>query len=313
MTPNKVKAARPQDIDPEVELAAIRKKLQHPTREDIKYWLDLGNPYLNRVMGSEAMGMPYGKQFEMSGWESHGKTAILYEIAGLAQKDGAQVGIWDLEDSTDDEWMTKRGVDTAKVMKFKPLVGLFKGENKKRPITAEEQAEEIELWMDRCYERSPSGRIFLGVDSIAGMMTKEEEAKGISEQNMRTKVSVPQFLGYLQKRWQKRCSNYNAIILWINQLRIAPGAWGNPEYTPGGNSMRFWATVRVKVRRIMSEKGRIRKQGKVIGFKGTIQNYKNKAGEDSHEGAVIGFKLLQDGRSKYVSANEVKPDKFAEE
>lgn len=303
---------RPSELTPEAELALIRKKLRHPTREEIKYWLDTGSSELNRVMGSEEWGLPYGKMYEISGWESHGKSALLYYLAAKAQQDGAQCGIWDLENSMDADWMTKRGMDPKKVLPFKPIVGYFGTEKVKRPITAEEQCEEIELWMDRCYERNPNGRIFLGVDSIAGMMTAEEEAHGISEQNMRTKVSVATFLSYLMKRWQKRAASYNGMIVWVNQIRVAPGKWGNPEYTPGGNATRFFCAVRVKVRR-MGAAGRILKGGKCIGFKGVIQNWKNKAGEDSREGAQIGFKQLFDGRSKYVPLSEVKPEKEKED
>ncbi len=293
-------------LSPEEELALIRNKLKHPTREEIKYWLDTGSPKLNAVFGSETLGLPYGKQYEVSGWESHGKTSQVYGIAAAAQQDGAQVGVWDLEDSSDESWMMKRGLDYSKIVIFKPLVGYFGGEKLKRMITAEEQCEEIELWMDRCYERNRNGRIFLAVDSIAAMMTKEEEAHGIADQNMRTKVSVATFLTFLLKRWQKRASNYNAMIFWINQIRVAPGKWGNPEYTPGGNALRFFCASRCKVRRVS---GKILKTGKTIGFKGVISNWKNKTGEESREGLSTGFKQYFDGRVKYVDVEEVKPQK----
>lgn len=292
-------------------MALIRKALRHPMQEELRYWLDTGSKELNRVIGSEEMGLAYGKQYEISGWESHGKTALMYFLLGMAQRDGASCGIWALEDTVDDVWMALRGVEHPEnVIRFEPVVGFFKEEKMKRPITAEEQCEEIELWMDRCYRRKQNGRIFLGVDSIASMMTEEEESHGIADQNMRTRVSVPQFLGFLMKRWRKRASAYNAMIVWINQVRISPGVrFGNPEYTPGGNAPRFYCASRIKLRRFSGDKGRIKKNGNVIGFKGSILNWKNKVGENSREGAQIGFKQLYDGRSKYVPLREVKPEK----
>jgi RecA/RadA recombinase len=303
---------RPQVNSPEAELALIRKALKHPTTEDLKYWLDTGNPLLNKVLGSEEMGLAYGKQYEIAGWESHGKSALLYYLISRAELDGSQIGIWPLEPLADDSWLKKRGIQhPERIIKFEPVVGYFKGEKKKRPITAEEQCDEIEMWMDNCYEKNPDGRIFLGVDSIAGMMTEEEETKRVSEQNMRTKVSVASFLSHLTKRWQKRVTAYNGMLVWVNQIRVAPGKWGNPEYTMGGNAMRYACASRVRVKR-MGKAGRILKNGKCIGFKGTIQNWKNKVGDDSREGTQIGFKQLFDGRSKYVPISEVKPEQDEE-
>lgn len=303
---SKGQKATPLQLTPEEELALIREKLKHPTREEIKYWLDTGDNRLNSVIGSEAHGFPYGKQLEIAGWESHGKTSLLYELIAAGQKDGAKAAIWDLEDSSDEAWMTARGVDYSKVVLFKPMVGKFGGEQKKRMITAEEQCEEIEMWMDMNYARNKEGRMIIGVDSVAAIMTEEEEAHGITEQNMRTKVSIASFLTFLLKRWQKRASNYNALIIWVNQLRHAPGKWGNPEYTPGGNAMRFYCASRIKVRRVS---GKILKAGEQVGFKGIIQNWKNKAGEGSKEGLVTGFKQYYDGRLKYVDVEDVKQKK----
>lgn len=298
---------RAQTLSPEDELAEIRETLKHPVREDdTRYWLDTGEPRLNEALGSKDRGLPYGKQYEWAGWESHGKTSQSYGVLAAGQRDGAKCAIWDLEDSSDEDWMEKRGLDYSKIVIFRPIVGRFGKEPKKRPMTAEEQAEEIELWMDRSHERNPEGRIILLVDSIAAMVPKEEEEKSISQQNMRTKVSTATFMSFLMRRWQKRISSYNAQIHWINQIRVAPGKWGNPEYTTGGNAIRFYCSVRVKVRKTS---GKILKAGKPIGFKGLIINYKNKAGEASREGFVTGFKQYYDGRVVYVPEEDVRAKK----
>ena len=301
----KKKMAR-SPLTAEAELALIKKRLQHPTRESIDYWLDTGSKLLNSVFGSELKGIPYGKIIEVAGYESHGKTALMYEVAGLAQRDGAAVGIWDMELAWDPSWARKRGLDPDKVVVFQPVIGFFGTEKQKRMITAEEQCEEIELWMKRAYERNANGRLFLGIDSIAAMVPSEAEEAGLS-QNMRTRVSVASFLTWLLPRWQQRASNYNAMMFLVNQIRVAPGRYGNPEYTPGGNAIRFFCAIRAKMRR---KGGPILKEGRSLGFKGVVQNYKNKAGEGSKEHAKIGFKLYYDGHSKYVPESEIKSIKL---
>lgn len=297
------KTKEKKESTPEQELALIRKKLKHPTREDTRYWLDTGNPKLNSVLGSEEKGLPYGKMFEVSGWESHGKTALMYEVAGYAQRDGATVAIWDLENTWDPLWARQRGLDPDKVMVFSPVMGVFGNEKQKRMITAEEQCQEIEMWMQLKNEANPDGRMFLGVDSVAAISPKDEEEAGL-EQNMRTKVSIASLLSWLLKRWQNLALNYNAMIFLLNQIRLSPGVrFGNPEYSPGGNALRFYCAIRAKVHR---KSGKLLKNGKSVGFKGTITNRKNKSGEASREGIKIGFKFFFTGRSKYVDESEVK-------
>lgn len=294
-------------LTPEDELELIQKALGHPSKADVDYWLDTGSPLLNAVIGSPSRGIPYGKIIEISGFESHGKTALAYWLAGLAQRDGASVALWDLEAAWDPDWAKKRGLDPSKVIVFKPVLGLFGTEKKKRLITAEEQAEQIEMWWAMKEKESPNGRMILIVDSLAALDTSEALEKSVTEQNMRTKGSVAAFLSWFLKRWAKLALNYNVIMLLINQVRVAPGVrYGNPEYTPGGNAIRFYSSVRVKMRR---KGGKILKNGKDIGFKGIISNWKNKAGEGSIEHLKCGFKLLYDGRSKFVPEKEIQPDK----
>lgn len=92
-------------------LAQIRESLSHVTLEwKPRVWLDTGIPDLNRVIGHKLRGIPYGRIIEMSGLESHGKTALVMALAALAQRDGALV-IWaDLENSFDYDWAIQRGI-----------------------------------------------------------------------------------------------------------------------------------------------------------------------------------------------------------
>jgi recombination protein RecA len=227
------------------------------------------------------------------------------KIAGIAQRDGAKV-IWvDLEDSWDPEWALALGLNPDDVYLFKPQIGTFGKETEERQHTAEELLMEVEELIKRLGRKNPGGRIFCCIDSIAAMLTEEEAAAGIQEQNMRTKVSLASFLSQLLRRWVAFVANYNVMMMFINQLRVAPGAWGNPEYTPGGNAVRLYAAVRVRMRR---KSKKILKGGEQIGIKGTMSNWKNKAGAGSREGLRIGYKLYFVGKIKYIDAEDVKTE-----
>jgi RecA/RadA recombinase len=92
-------------------LAQVRKALKHMTMDWApSIWMDTGIPDLNCVIGHKTRGMPYGRILEMSGWESHGKTAITLSLCALAQRDNALI-IWgDLENSWEDDWAKQRGM-----------------------------------------------------------------------------------------------------------------------------------------------------------------------------------------------------------
>lgn len=300
----KTQTTKTRPLSPEAELSLIKKKLKHFTTEKtVRYWLDTGSPLLNSMFGSEDKGIPYGKMFELSGFESQGKTALMMKLAGMAQRDGAKIGWVDLEMSWDPEWARALGLIPEEVYLFKPEIGTFGKETEERQHTAEELLEEVELWIRRRGSENPDGRIFCCMDSIAAMLTEEEAAGGIQDQNMRTKVSLATFLSQLLRRWVALVSNYNVMMMFINQLRVAPGAWGNPEYTPGGNAVKLYSSVRVRMRR---KSKKILKGGQPIGIKGVMSNWKNKAGAGSREGLSIGYKLYFVGKIKYVEAEEVK-------
>jgi recombination protein RecA len=313
-------------LSPEGELALIRKKLKHFTLErQVRYWLDTGSSRLNGILGSKEKGLPYGKMYEIAGFESQGKTALMKKLAGIAQKDGAKVAWVGLEDSYDPDWAVNLGLNPEEVYLFEPqIVGTMddeddeekpsKAKEKKRKKlqkagrlqTAEELLEEVEEWMRQQHMKNPNGRLFVAVDSIAAMLTEEEAAAGIQDQNMRTKVSLASFLSRFLRRWVAMVSMYNAMVLFANQLRINPGQmFGNPEYTVGGNAVRLYSAVRIRMRR----KGKkILKGGNEIGIKGTMTNWKNKAGGGSREGGQIGYKLYFDGKIKYVDVDDIKTE-----
>lgn len=292
----------------------IRQKMKHFTlTKGVDQWLDTGQRRLHKVLGSKHKGIPYGRIFEIYGKESNGKTALAMEIAGLAQRDGADYAHVDLENCWDDQWARNRGVEVVRsedgeeVLKpalFKPYVGMFGGERRKpQLISAEALLDEVETWM---YDVSrTNNKIVVLIDSVTALLAEKEASGGLTEQNMSTRTGgLPQFMGQLLRRWVGLAGTYNAMIIFINQTRTAPVRFGNPEYTPGGNALKFYASVRIK----MTRKARMRNGKKIIGIKGMIANIKNKAGGGSVEGEEAGYKIFFSKPTKFLSEEDMKEE-----
>jgi recombination protein RecA len=272
------------------EMQAIQKKMGYLTYElQPREWLDTGSKRLNATLGSEERGLAYGKMYEIYGPESNGKTLLALLLAGLAQADGAEVAWVDFENSLDQPWAEGQGVEWERLFHFYPKLIQMSKKEKPRLQTAEELCDEVELWMER---RNAKGhrKLFIAVDSVTAMLVEEEGAAGNTEQNMRTKVALASFLSRLCRRWVALSLAYGAMMIFINQIRLSPGAWGNPETTPGGKALKFYCSIRATVRRVKG--GRLLQKGRMIGLKGIISNKKNKAGEGSLEGNECGFKAM---------------------
>jgi recombination protein RecA len=320
------KTLRRSAQNPEAEMQAIQKKLGYLTLElQPREWLDTGSRLLNATLGSEEKGIAYGKMIELFGPESNGKTLLALLLAGLAQADEAELAWVDFENSLDKPWAESQGVELDRLYHFFPKLikrareepeGETAGAKKKRLKrdkggkprlqTAEELCDEVELWMER---RHAAGvrKMMVVIDSVTAMLVEEEAVAGNTGQNMRTNAALPSFLSKLLRRWVALSQVYSTAIVFINQLRTAPGKWGNPEVTPGGKALKFYCSIRASVRRVKG--GRLLQKGRMIGLKGIIANFKNKAGEGSLEGWSCGFKALflrNDWR--FLSAAKLKKD-----
>lgn len=275
---------------PASELASIQTKLGYYNANlTVKHWLDTGSSRLNGTLGSLEKGLAYGKMIELFGKPSQGKTLLALLLLAMAQADGAECGWMDFENSWDDEWSRKHDIDPEKVTVFRPELVQDKASSEPRLKTAQELCAEVEAWMKIKHKKNPEGKIYIGLDSITGMLVEDEAEAGLMDQNMRTKVSLATYLSGMLRRWCALCLVYNAMVVFINQTRTSPGIrFGNPEYTTGGNALPFYCSVRAKVRRVKN--GRLMAKGRVIGLKGVIQNFKNKAGAGSVENESCGFK-----------------------
>ncbi len=188
-------------------------------------------------------GFPLGRIVELYGKESSGKTLISLKTISEAQKQGLDCLFVDCENSFDEEFARLHGIDTDKLV-----------------VTRISEGEKV---FDLLAEVLRDGKIkVIVVDSVAALIpTKElEDSAG--------QVLMAPVARLMAKGLRKINSlNKETLIIFVNQLRENPGAYGNPNYTPGGNSLPYYASIRVEVRAgepIMEDKVQV---GHVIKFK----------------------------------------------
>lgn len=268
----------------------IQRLLKLSTFEpEHRYWLDTGSPDMNAALGSRNYGLPYGKMYEIRGKNHGGKTALCTYLAGLAQKDGAGVGYIDAEDSRDETWATKLGLDYKQVVKVYPKL-IYDSKNKPpRLESAEELFTEAETGMELMRSRGFKKQYWF-LDSVANLRPMMVIQKGPTGQNARTKVELPQFLSLNLPKWTGLAANYNAMIMLINQIRTNPmQMFGSPDYSPGGNAFQHTCSIRADVRRVKS--GKLRKGNVTVGICGLVTNFKNKAGKGSVQDHSCAFAI----------------------
>lgn len=290
--------------------AQVEKRLKLSLFEpENHFWLDLGSPYINSVFGSSKMGLPYGKVVELSGLEHCGKTLVSTFILGAGQRDGAAAGMIDLEESRDEKWATKLGVDwPALTMFYTKLVKQKTGPPKL--LSVESICAQAEEAMYLLNKRGAEKQVWF-LDSIAMMNTEEQIEVGAEGATMHSRLSRATMLSSLLPRWAGIAANYNALILVSNHLHMKVGGkvFGDPYETSGGRALRHVCSVRVRGRRLKG--GRMLQGKKVIGLIGGLKNIKNKAGEGSVEGAECGFKVRWDKAKadvKFMSIKELNDE-----
>lgn len=313
----------------------IGKMLGYSTfQPDQRYWLNTGNADLNATLGSRKLGLPYGKIYELSGEEHGGKTTLATILAGLAQKDGAAIGYIDLEDSRDEGWASRLGLDLKKVVQVYPKLvtpGTRKKKKKKaafgpkddeehdkpqatkvvgpRLQSGEDMFAEAEAGMALLHKHGYKKQFWF-LDSIANIQTEMVLDAGVGGQNMRTKLDRAVFLSQTLPTWAGLAANYNATIFLLNQLRDKQGVvWGKKTYSTGGRALRHACAIRAEVMRRKGGKVKNVASGKTIGILGTIVNEKNKAGGGSEQNCRCAFKIVWSktpARIQFMSMDEVE-------
>ena len=196
-------------------------------------------------------GFPRGRVIEIYGPESSGKTTLALHVVAEAQKKGGACAYIDAEHALDPSYATKLGVNINDLLISQPDTG--------------EQALEIADTLVR------SGAIdVLVVDSVAALVPKAEIEGEMGDQHMGLQARL---MSQALRKLTASVARSNTMIIFINQIRMKIGVmFGNPETTTGGNALKFYASVRIDIRRI----GAIKDKDQVIGNQTRVKVVKNK-------------------------------------
>ena len=196
-------------------------------------------------------GVPKGRIIEIYGPESSGKTTLALHILAEAQKRGGEVAFVDAEHALDPVYAAALGVDIDNLLVSQPDTG--------------EQALEITDALVR------SGAIdAVVVDSVAALVPKQEIEGEMGDTFVGLQARL---MSQALRKLAGTINKTNCVVIFINQLRMKIGVmYGNPETTTGGNALKFYASVRLDVRRIEA----IKEGGNVIGNKTRVKVVKNK-------------------------------------
>jgi recombination protein RecA len=196
-------------------------------------------------------GLPRGRVVEVYGPESSGKTTLALHVVAEIQKKGGTAAYVDAEHALDPVYAKKLGVDIDEMLISQPDTG--------------EQALEITDTLVRS-----GGVDIVVVDSVAALTPKAELEGEMGDQLPGLQARL---MSQALRKLTGSISKSNTIVLFINQIRMKIGImFGNPETTTGGNALKFYASVRLDIRRI----GAIKDRDEVVGNQTRVKVVKNK-------------------------------------
>ena len=196
-------------------------------------------------------GLPKGRVVEIYGPESSGKTTLTLQVIAEAQKLGGTAAFIDAEHALDPVYAEKLGVNVDNLLVSQPDTG--------------EQALEITDMLVR------SGAVdVLVIDSVAALTPKAEIDGDMGDSHMGLQARL---MSQALRKLTSIIKRSNTLVIFINQLRMKIGVmFGNPETTTGGNALKFYASVRLDIRRI----GAIKKGDEILGNETRVKVVKNK-------------------------------------
>ena len=196
-------------------------------------------------------GLPKGRVVEIYGPESSGKTTLTLQVVAEAQKLGGTAAFIDAEHALDPAYAEKLGVNVDELLVSQPDTG--------------EQALEITDMLVR------SGAIdVIVIDSVAALTPKAEIEGEMGDSHMGLQARL---MSQALRKLTGNIKRSNTMVIFINQIRMKIGVmFGSPETTTGGNALKFYASVRLDIRRI----GAIKKGDEVIGNQTRVKVVKNK-------------------------------------
>ncbi len=196
-------------------------------------------------------GLPRGRVVEIYGPESSGKTTLTLQVIAEAQKLGGTAAFIDAEHALDPRYAEKLGVNVDELLVSQPDTG--------------EQALEITDMLVR------SGAIdIVVIDSVAALTPKAEIEGEMGDSHMGLQARL---MSQALRKLTANIKRSNTMVVFINQIRMKIGVmFGSPETTTGGNALKFYASIRLDIRRI----GAIKKGDEVIGNQTRVKVVKNK-------------------------------------
>ena len=196
-------------------------------------------------------GLPRGRIVEIYGPESSGKTTLTLQVIAACQRIGGTAAFVDAEHALDPSYAKRLGVKVDDLLISQPDTG--------------EQALEITDMLVR------SGAVdIVVVDSVAALTPKAEIEGEMGDQHMGLQARL---MSQALRKLTANIKRSNTLVVFINQIRMKIGVmFGNPETTTGGNALKFYASVRLDIRRI----GNIKNGDEVVGSETRVKVVKNK-------------------------------------
>jgi len=196
-------------------------------------------------------GLPRGRVVEIYGPESSGKTTLTLEVVAQAQREGGTAAFIDAEHALDPQYAEKIGVNVDELLVSQPDTG--------------EQALEIADMIVR------SGAVdVVVIDSVAALTPRAELEGEMGDSHVGLHARL---MSQALRKLTANIKRSNTLVIFINQIRMKIGVmFGSPETTTGGNALKFYASVRLDIRRI----GSIKKADEVIGNETRVKVVKNK-------------------------------------
>ena len=196
-------------------------------------------------------GFPRGRIVEIYGPESSGKTTLSLSVVAQIQKAGGVAAYIDAEHALDPQYAQKLGVDVGNLLLSQPDTG--------------EQGLEI------CDMLVRSGGVdIVVIDSVAALTPKAEIEGDMGDSHMGLQARL---MSQALRKLTANIKNTNTLVIFINQIRMKIGVmFGSPETTTGGNALKFYASVRIDIRRT----GAVKKGDEVVGSETRVKVIKNK-------------------------------------